>query len=63
MNSDELPVSLEKDQFQESAATGDPTRASAFKGERLLAARIDDMVAALVARWPDLAGARASRPL
>jgi creatinine amidohydrolase len=40
--------------FRESAATGDPTRASAFKGERLLAARIDDMVAALVARWPDL---------
>ena len=41
--------------FKESAATGDPTRASAFKGERLLAARIDDMVAALVTRWPDLA--------
>lgn len=40
--------------FKESAATGDPTRASAFKGERLLAARIDDTVAALVARWPDL---------
>ena len=40
--------------FKESAATGDPTRASAFKGERLLAARVDDMVAALVARWPDL---------
>lgn len=40
--------------FEQSAATGDPTRASAFKGERLLAARIDDMVAALVARWPDL---------
>ena len=40
--------------FKESAATGDPTRASAFKGERLLAARIDDMVAALVTRWPDL---------
>jgi len=40
--------------FRQSAATGDPTRASAYKGERLLAARIDDMVAALVARWPDL---------
>jgi creatinine amidohydrolase len=40
--------------FEESAATGDPTRASAFKGERLLAARIDDMVAALVTRWPNL---------
>ncbi len=42
------------DDFKLSAATGDPTRASAFKGERLLAARIDDMVAALVEKWPDL---------
>ncbi|MCW5733384.1 MAG: creatininase family protein [Enhydrobacter sp.] len=41
-------------EFGQSAATGDPTRASAFKGERLLAAWVDDMVAALVARWPDL---------
>jgi creatinine amidohydrolase len=50
--------------FKLSAATGDPTRASAFKGERLLAARIDDMVKALVEKWPDLlAGPRASRPL
>ena len=40
--------------FARSAATGDPTRASAFKGERLLMARVDDMVAALRARWPDL---------
>jgi creatinine amidohydrolase len=40
--------------FALSAATGDPTRASAFKGERLLAARIDDMVKALVGKWPDL---------
>jgi creatinine amidohydrolase len=40
--------------FKLSAATGDPTRASAFKGERLLAARIDDMVAALQQKWPDL---------
>jgi len=40
--------------FEKSAATGDPTHASAFKGERLLAARVDDMVAALVTRWPDL---------
>lgn len=40
--------------FERSAATGDPTRASAFKGERVLAARVDDMVAALRARWPDL---------
>lgn len=41
--------------FAASGATGDPTRATAFKGERLLAARVDDMVAALVRRWPDLA--------
>ena len=40
--------------FKLSAATGDPTRASAFKGERLLAARVDDMVKALQHRWPDL---------
>jgi creatinine amidohydrolase len=40
--------------FRLSAATGDPSRASAFKGERLLAARIDDMVEALVKKWPDL---------
>ena len=40
--------------FAESAATGDPTRASAFKGERLLAARVDDLVARLTAAWPDL---------
>jgi hypothetical protein len=40
--------------FEESAATGDPTRATAFKGERLLAARIEDLVAALVGKWPDL---------
>jgi creatinine amidohydrolase len=40
--------------FKLSAATGDPTRASAFKGERLLDARIDDMVRALRGRWPDL---------
>ncbi|HYD06755.1 MAG TPA: creatininase family protein, partial [Reyranella sp.] len=42
------------DDFARSAATGDPTRASAFKGERLLAARVDDMVTALVAKWPDI---------
>ena len=40
--------------FKLSAATGDPTAASAFKGERLLAARVDDMAAALRARWPDI---------
>ncbi|MBM3645417.1 MAG: creatininase family protein [Alphaproteobacteria bacterium] len=40
--------------FTESAATGDSSRASAFKGERLLAARVDDIVDALQAAWPDL---------
>lgn len=39
--------------FETTAATGDATRASAFKGERLLAARVDDMVEALTRRWPD----------
>jgi creatinine amidohydrolase len=41
--------------FEKTGATGDPSRATAFKGERLLAARIDDMVAALKQRWPVLA--------
>ncbi|WP_300778915.1 creatininase family protein [Enhydrobacter sp.] len=40
--------------FEATGATGDPTRATAFKGERILAARLDDLVAALVKRWPDL---------
>ena len=40
--------------FELSAATGDPTHATAFKGERLLAARVDDMVGAIATRWPDL---------
>ncbi len=39
--------------FATTAATGDASRASAFKGERLLAARVDDMVAALTRRWPE----------
>ena len=39
--------------FETTAATGDASRASAFKGERLLAARVDDMVVALSQRWPD----------
>jgi creatinine amidohydrolase/Fe(II)-dependent formamide hydrolase-like protein len=39
--------------FETTAATGDASRASAFKGERLLDLRVDDMVAALRARWPD----------
>jgi creatinine amidohydrolase len=41
--------------FEKTAATGDPGRATAFKGERLMAARIDDLVAALSQRWPDIA--------
>ena len=40
--------------FEATGATGDPRRATAFKGERLLAARVDDLVAALTQRWPDL---------
>jgi creatinine amidohydrolase len=40
--------------FEKSGATGDPTKATAFKGERLLAARVDDLVEALQARWPNL---------
>jgi creatinine amidohydrolase len=40
--------------FEKTGATGDPTRATAFKGERLLAARVDDLVDALVKRWPGL---------
>lgn len=39
--------------FKTTAATGDASRASAFKGERLVDARAEDMAAALVARWPD----------
>jgi len=38
--------------FERTGATGDPTRATAFKGERLLAARVDDIVAAIAKRWP-----------
>ncbi|MEA2848749.1 MAG: hypothetical protein QOG78_4030, partial [Rhodospirillaceae bacterium] len=32
------------------------TRATAFKGERILAARVDDIVAAITNRWPDQGG-------
>jgi creatinine amidohydrolase len=39
--------------FETTGATGDASRATSFKGERLLDARVDDMVAALKARWPD----------
>lgn len=41
--------------FEQTAATGDPSRADAFKGERILRARRDDALAALRRRWPDLA--------
>ncbi len=41
--------------FEHTGATGDPGQATAFKGERILAARTDDIVAAIAARWPDLA--------
>ncbi|HTG26163.1 MAG TPA: creatininase family protein [Reyranella sp.] len=39
--------------FEKTGATGDPTRADAFKGERILAARVDDMAAAITKRWLD----------
>ena len=41
--------------FERTGATGDPTQATAFKGERILAARTDDIVSAIARRWPDLA--------
>lgn len=41
--------------FEKTGATGDPSRATAFKGERILAARVDDMTASILGRWPDLA--------
>jgi creatinine amidohydrolase len=40
--------------FEQTGATGDPSRATAFKGERLMAARLDDLVATLTKCWPDL---------
>jgi creatinine amidohydrolase len=40
--------------FEATGATGDASRATSFKGERLIAARVDDLVAALKKRWPDL---------
>jgi len=39
--------------FEQTGATGDPTWATAFKGERILAARVEDMVAAITNRWPN----------
>ena len=41
--------------FEQTGATGDPSRATAFKGERILDARVGDIVAAIGRRWPDLA--------
>jgi creatinine amidohydrolase/Fe(II)-dependent formamide hydrolase-like protein len=49
-----LAIETKESPFETTGATGDPTRATAFKGERLLAARVDDLVAALRKRWPDL---------
>jgi creatinine amidohydrolase len=43
--------------FERTAATGDASRATAFKGERILAARIDDVAAMIAGRWPDLLSA------
>jgi creatinine amidohydrolase len=40
--------------FERTGATGDPRRATAFKGERILAARARDMINALQRRWPDV---------
>src|SRR5258708_8056297 len=40
--------------FEKSGATGDPTRATAFKGDRLLAARLHHLIPSLSKRWPDL---------
>jgi creatinine amidohydrolase len=53
---DKLKLATEKEggPFEKTGATGDPTRATAFKGERLQAARLDDLVAALCRRWTDL---------
>ena len=39
--------------FKATGATGDASRATSFKGERLLDARVEDMVAALRERWPE----------
>ncbi len=47
-------ILLQRLQTEPRPATGDPSRASAFKGERLLAVRIDDMLLAFMKRWPDL---------
>jgi creatinine amidohydrolase len=43
--------------FERTAATGDASAATAFKGERILAARVRDIVAAIERRWPDVRAA------
>lgn len=43
-----------RDDFSETGAYGDPTLASAEKGRQILAAMIEDLVAGLVALFPDL---------
>ena len=40
--------------FEVTAATGDASASTAFKGERILAARLDDIIRAIVRRWPDI---------
>lgn len=40
--------------YNPTGATGDPTRASAAKGEAILAEMMRDLVAGFVARWPEL---------
>jgi creatinine amidohydrolase/Fe(II)-dependent formamide hydrolase-like protein len=43
--------------FESTAATGNASAATAFKGERILAARVRDIVAAIRQRWPDVGAA------
>lgn len=37
-----------------SAGAGDPSHATAFKGERLMAAWVDDFITTLTVKWPNL---------
>jgi creatinine amidohydrolase len=43
--------------FESTAATGNASAATAFKGERILAARVRDIVTAIRQRWPDVGAA------
>jgi creatinine amidohydrolase len=43
--------------FERTGATGEASAATAFKGERILAARVADIVAAIERRWPDVRAA------